>query len=139
MTRHFSLPTVLRMTPNGLLKEFFERMEVQLLCLDWKHLGKRQIEPLLATIGWLPTEERARIEATLASIYELACDTGWQTILEMARQVGEEQLLLERLAQACPYSRAMRVWLDHPSLFQNSGLNASSRGSLALAQANRPT
>src|SRR5689334_5865843 len=97
MTRHFSIPTMLRMTPNGLLERFFSQLQAPLLSLNWKKLGKRQIEPLLLAIGWLPTEHQARIEATLATIHEVASTEGWQAILEVAPQFGVMRELINSL------------------------------------------
>ena len=42
MTRHFTIPTMLRMTPNLLLKQFFDRLGIQLIALDWRRLGEWQ-------------------------------------------------------------------------------------------------
>ncbi len=110
------------MTPNGLLEEFFARLEVTLLSLDWKRLGKRQVDPILQTIGWLPQADQERIESTLAAIYELACEQGWQAILEIAYQVGGTRRLIDKLRDSSPCVRAMRVWLDEPEIFQTASM-----------------
>lgn len=110
------------MTPNGILEEFFARLEVQLVSLDWKRLGKRQVDPLLLAISWLPQADQQRIESTLAAIYELACEQGWQAILEVAHQVGGTRRLVDKHRDSSPYARAMRVWLDEPEIFQTASM-----------------
>lgn len=55
MTRHFTLPKILRMTPNILLREFFGRLDLQLISVDWKRLGEWQVEPICLAITWLYT------------------------------------------------------------------------------------
>ncbi|MCL6503249.1 MAG: hypothetical protein K6T86_11225, partial [Pirellulales bacterium] len=54
MSRAFSIPTVLRMVPNCLLKEFFQRLGHGDLGIAWEGLGEREIEAppeLLEQIG----------------------------------------------------------------------------------------
>ena len=122
MFRHFSVPKVLRMTPNRLLKEFFLRLGHELLCLDWRKVGERQVEPVLAAVSWLPREAQDQVESALAQVFELACETGWRAVLQVARQDGQVNALLPLAKRACPYERAMRVWLDYPSIFEQAAL-----------------
>lgn len=122
MSRHFSVPKILRMTPNRLLQEFFQRLGHHLLCLDWRKLGERQTEPMLISLSMLSRQAQDEIEAALAQIYDLACTSGWQAIAEVARAEGEAQSFFDALDRACPYERAMRVWLDHPRLFEQAAL-----------------
>ena len=122
MSRHFSVPKVLRMTPNRLLKEFFSRLGHELLSLDWRRVGERQVEPLLLTMSWLPRSAQDQIESALAQIFELSCETGWRAVLEVARQDGEVDAVLRLSEQAGSYERAMRIWLDHPKLFEQAAL-----------------
>ena len=56
MTRHFSIPTVLRMAPNALLKELFTTMEYLELDRDWESLKEREIGPIQAAISRQPRE-----------------------------------------------------------------------------------
>ena len=58
MSRHFSIRTVLRSTPNVLLREFFDRLQHRLLCLDWQRLAEHQIEPIVTAMNWLPPPAR---------------------------------------------------------------------------------
>lgn len=120
MTRHFSMPTMLRMTPNELLKQFFERLGITLYSIDWKHLGERQPEPLQCALGWAPEQQQQQAESSLADIFELACEPGWQSILEAAIELGEPAYASQLPPEACYYERAMRTWLEHPEVFEQA-------------------
>jgi hypothetical protein len=120
MTRHFTIPTMLRMTPNELLQQFFQRLGHQLIALDWRKLGERQIEPIKLTIGWLPREAQDQIESSLAAVFELSCETGWQDILQADREIGQADLATVMPAQTCVYGRAMWTWLHRPEVFEQA-------------------
>jgi hypothetical protein len=106
MTRHFSIPTMLRMTPNHLLRALFEKLEAPLLSFDWERCKERQIEPMLLAISWLPQEVQARLEATFADIFELASAAGWSAILEACQLVGPPHAIIrERLSLGCIFAR----------------------------------
>lgn len=117
MSRHFSLPTVLRMVPNTLLKKFFARLDYPCYSLDWKHLGERQIEPLLNVFEMWPADWRESIEAILRHVFDLACPAGVAAILSAVRQVGSEALLQKCSDSANPYVLAMWTWLNAPEVF----------------------
>ena len=51
MSRQFSIPTVLRMVPNVLLKEFFERLGHSDGEFPWDKLGEREVEPMIKLIS----------------------------------------------------------------------------------------
>lgn len=120
MSRHFSIPKMLRMTPNDLLKEFFLSLDAELLCVDWKRLRPRQIGPLLTAIGWLPAEKQQRAESELAAIFELSCQCGWEAILEAAQLFGKTQEILSLSEEYCFYGRALRVWLGFREIFEKA-------------------
>jgi hypothetical protein len=63
----------------------------------------------------LGAEQQANIESTLAQIFELACDEGWQAILEAANYTGDKRLPVALTPDACPYERAMRPGCIAPS------------------------
>ena len=44
MTRHFTIRKMLRMTPNRLLQDFFQRLGHQLLSVDWRRVPERSDE-----------------------------------------------------------------------------------------------
>jgi hypothetical protein len=59
MTRHFSIPTVLRMTPNGVLQTLFARLGHAMDDVSWENLPERSIQPLLKAIQRLSARRRA--------------------------------------------------------------------------------
>lgn len=120
MSRHFTLPTILRMTPNDLLQQFFGRLGHSLPCIDWLRLKDRQVEPLLSAMSALPREAQEQIESSLASVFELACEAGWQAILDAARQYGEGEPARRFPSGACAYARAMWTWLNRPEVFEHA-------------------
>ena len=120
MSRHFTIPTMLRMTPNDMLQQFFGRLGHTLSCIDWLRLKDRQVEPLLSAMRCLPREAQEQIESSLAAVFELACETGWQAILEAARQFGETEPARRFPPNACAYSRAMWTWLNRPEVFEHA-------------------
>jgi hypothetical protein len=122
MTRHFSIPKMLRMTPNSLLREFFDRLGHQPPGLDWLRLKERQFEPILTAMGGLPLEAQAQIESTLSAVFELSCETGVQTLLEVARKSGNPAVVAALTAGGCPHQHAMWAWLRHPDLFEQASL-----------------
>ena len=119
MSRHFSIRKMLRMTPNRLLQEFFQRLGVRLLCIDWRRLPERRDDALLLSINLLPQETQDEVESTLAAIHELACEAGVQTILEAATSNGRLNFA-SLLPSAGPYNVAMWTWLHFPSLFDQA-------------------
>ena len=58
MSRQFSMPTVLRMVPNPLLKAFFEELGHGDFDPNWPELKEREIDPIIDFIGDLPLKWR---------------------------------------------------------------------------------
>jgi len=122
MSRHFTLRKMLRMTPNRFLQEFFQRLGHLPPCLDWRKVHERNVDPLLLSLGLLPPEAQVEIESALASVFELACETGWRAILEVARLDGKADQFLQLPDHACPYKRAMWTWLHQPHIFEQASI-----------------
>lgn len=120
MSRHFTIPTMLRMTPNLLLKQFFERLGVKLLSLDWRKLGEWQMDPVQTSLSWNSAEEQSCVESALSSVFELACASGWEAILEAARDAGEPNFAKQLSEDAGYYERAMWIWLNYAELFSQA-------------------
>jgi hypothetical protein len=122
MTRLFSIPKMLRMTPNELLRDFFLSLDAELLCVDWKRLRPRQIGPLLNAIGWLSPEKQQQVESELAAIFELSGQSGWEVILDAAYPFGKTKEILALSEECCFYGRALLVWLHHREVFNKATL-----------------
>ncbi|MEZ6104798.1 MAG: hypothetical protein R3B96_01455 [Pirellulaceae bacterium] len=119
-SRQFSIPTVLRMVPNELLGQVFERLGHGGLGIDWKELKEREIEPVLRTINALPRCQRMAIETTLRSLFELGCETGIQAIIEAAIRCGEPDLTQSMPRQVGPYAKAAWSWLHRREAFDKA-------------------
>ena len=122
MSRQFSIPTVLRMTPNSLLKKFFEKMGHVDLDLDWKFLGARTITPIIDVLGDMTRQQQDDIEGVLRSVFDLACETGIDALFEGAVQCGELNLPVAMPQDVGPYHKAMWAWLNRPAAFEKASL-----------------
>ena len=123
MSRQFSIPTVLRMVPNVLLCQFFERLKCGHFDIDWTKLGEREVRPIHKEILQLSRLEQDRIEGTLRSIFDLACDSGIDAIFEAAAKTGDFDLplsdivmpemdgieLAQRCAEISPHTKVMFI------------------------------
>ncbi len=121
MTRHFTIRKMLRMTPNRLLQDFFQRLGHQLLSIDWRRVPERCDEALMVALDLLPQEAHDEMETAFSAIHELACETGVQTILEVARR-DDHTHFVSLVPQASPYHIAMWTWLHFPALFDQAAL-----------------
>lgn len=120
MNRQFSIPTVLRMAPNALLKDLFTEMDYLDLEQDWDGLKAREIEPILKAISEQHSEIQARIETELREVFELACDSGIDSILEAAAMCGATDFVAELPADVSVYHKALWVRLNHPRVFERA-------------------
>lgn len=120
MTRQFSIPTVLRMTPNVLLANCFESLGDESFDPSWSKLRDKEIDPIFKHLDNLPRAKRDEIESVLRSVFELACESGFQALLEAAPHCG-----VANLASLVPddlsfYGRAVWVWLRHRPVFERA-------------------
>ncbi|MCL2346972.1 MAG: hypothetical protein FWC50_01795 [Planctomycetaceae bacterium] len=119
MSRPFSLPTLLRMTPNTLLAEFFRRFDVELTPDDWKKLGEREIDPILKFFDELPDVTKNELEAAMRNIFALATREGLAAFHEAAAGCHKTDWK-NGLEKITPYSASMHVWLHDPELFESA-------------------
>lgn len=122
MSRHYSLPTVLRMVPNELLETFFKKLNNPCWSMDWRRLGRRQVEPLLQVLNYFEPGQRESTEAILRNVFELACESGIQVIRGLAASAGPAGLLEQWPEYGNLYHQAMWVWLEAPELFEQAVL-----------------
>ncbi len=111
MTRQFSIPTVIRMVPNVLLKEFFERLGHGEFDPCWGKLGSHEIDPIVKYIADLPATQSNAIEMELRNIYELSCDSGMSAIIESAKIEGQLELALQMPIDLSVHGRSMWIRL----------------------------
>jgi hypothetical protein len=119
MTRHFTLLTMLRMTPNCLLRDFFQHLGHS-LDVGWHGLKKRDPKPLHDAILGLPRQAQHEVEAGLSIVFELACTAGVNAIREAARKNGMLALPPGYPSSKDPYHQAIWTWLHHPDLFDRA-------------------
>ena len=119
MQRPFSLPTLLRMTPNVVLYEFFHRFNVDVPLDDWKKLGEREIAPVLNLFDELPDRIKSEAEAAMRNIFALSTREGLAAIHEAATESNKPNWK-NGLEKATPYSASMYVWLHDPELFESA-------------------
>lgn len=120
MSRQFSIPTVLRMTPNSLLAECFQVLGHGDFDPRWPELRKQEIDPILDYLGELSLERLNEIESVLRSVFDLACESGFQALLEAGPHGG-----VPNLGELVPddlsfYGRAMWAWLRHRDIFDRA-------------------
>ena len=120
MTRQFSLPTILRMVPNELLKEFFDNSGHSEFDPRWSELKEREIEPILDYLTDLELAEQNKLEGALRNIFDLACPSGFDAFLEAGHNCGIKELGSIIPNELGPYGRAMWVWLHHRDIFDNA-------------------
>ncbi len=119
MSRQFSIPTVLRMAPNVLLKELFAEMDYAQLGRDWEGMGERQIDPVQRAISVQPPEVQARIESEFRDLFDLACDSGIASICEAADLCGMVNFAAQ-LPEEGLYHRVLWTRLHHPDVFERA-------------------
>ena len=120
MSRQFSIPTVLRMVPNRLLKEFFQRLGHSDLGIPWDQLGEREIEPVIKVLSNMPRVEQDRIEGEMRSVFDLACESGLGAIFEGAVRCGECNLSEAIPEELGLYGKSMWAWLNRPEAFEKA-------------------
>jgi hypothetical protein len=131
MSRAFSIPTVLRMVPNCLLKEFFQRLGHGDLGVAWERLGEREIEPIVQALNALAPAQFDNVEAALHNVFDLACETGIAAIIEAGVLAGDPDLPAAMPQEGGPYHKAMWAWLNRAEVV--------NRAVLTLSRLERPT
>lgn len=122
MSRVFSVPTVLRMTANSLLRQFFDRIGHGKLDIPWADLRERDIQPVLDSLAGLPRIKYDRIEAILHSVFDLASESGINAILEAGATSGDDAIAEQMPQDFGAYSQAMWAWLNRHDVFERASL-----------------
>lgn len=120
MSRQFSIPTILRMTPNALLAECFYRLGHGAFDPHWRDLRQQEIDPLLDYLDELPVGQLNELESVLRSVFDLACPSGSDALLEAGRHCGDVDLGSLVPEDLCVYGRAMWTWLNYREVFDKA-------------------
>jgi hypothetical protein len=118
--RPFSIPAVLRSTPNDLLQECFQELGHGDSRIPWMWLKHKEIEPIQHYLDSLPLEERNAIESVLRSVFELANELGYRAILEAAPHCAVYDLPASVPEDLCISGRVMWVWLHQRAVFEKA-------------------
>lgn len=122
MTRPFSIPTVLRMVPNDLLKQFLEDLGHGEFDPKWDELKKRDdiVQPFLAYMDELPRPKYDELESGLHNVSDLASDGGFNALLEAGDACRIPNLGTLVPEDLCVWGRTMWVWLNHREIFDKA-------------------
>jgi len=107
VSRVFSVRTVLRQTPNRLIRQFLERLGHADLDIAWDELDERDIEPIVRALDTLTSTQLNRAEGALRTVFDLACDSGIAALLEAGELCGDHDLFGAMPEDAGLYERAM--------------------------------
>ena len=122
MTRHFSIPLVLRMTPKGLLRNFFAELGHEFLGVAWEKIRAHEIDTILAGLYKLPTAEQLTIETALQNVFELACENGRRAIHEAKVEIQKQKPILYFPDLDGAYAMSVWIWLNYPKIFDRAML-----------------
>lgn len=120
MSRHFSIPTVLRMVPNELLRQFLSQLPYPCYSIDWNRMGERQAERLVHLLRMWPAEAKEFVESVLRNVFELACEAGQQALREAAKELNQPFTVFQAKSCGSLYQQAMWAWLETPEIFETA-------------------
>lgn len=120
MARQFSIPSFLRQVPNPLLRRFFQKLGYEDLEIAWDALKKSEIVVIVQAINNLSPEQQDRVESAMRNVFDLAYEMGIDAFVEAATQCNQLDFAQLMPEDADPYSKAMWVWLNHPTVFDKA-------------------
>jgi len=108
------------MVPNVLLQEFFVDLGHGEFDPRWPELKEREIDPILAYFDELPLKQLNEIESALRSVFDLACESGFDALLEAGPHCDQPDLGLLVPEEYSVYGKAMWAWLNHRNVFEKA-------------------
>ncbi len=137
MGTDYSPNNFIRRTPNCLLEKYLKskgiapQVEIEVKSVDGENqkktinvseLEENQFKPIIALIDLLEQEKQAEIEKDFRDIDERACKADIACLIEESQWEGHNLDITENIEQMSNhYERAMWVFLNHPTVFKNSG------------------
>ena len=118
MSRIYSLPTFFRMVPRPMLKTFFKKHQIDTTEIPWESLKNREIEPLLYMFHDLPRETQIELEGIFQEVFELACESGFETLRQAAEVFNEQHWLNGFEKNASLYAISLWAWSTYNPMFQ---------------------
>lgn len=124
--REYDLRTFARRFANSpeLLKEYANKNGMTFTVPKREKMPKKQSEQLFAedfirAYEQIQSEsERNRIEKELSDVFDLACKSGYATLLDFADIAKRE--LPEELERMNPYAKSLWFFMQEPAVFQNA-------------------
>jgi hypothetical protein len=120
MTRQFSMPTMFRMTPITMIREFLITLGADVSTLDWDQLKQRSPDLLCDYFYRLPQDLRQQANAILRKIFKLACSERMTAINDSVELLHHESITLGAIPNANRYARALMTWKTDKDVFQQS-------------------
>ena len=118
MSRIYSLPTFFRMVPNSMLKGFFDQRGVDTSEVPWKYLKQREVKQLLQMFRELPHDTQLEFEGIFQDVFDLACETGFES-LQHAAEIFNEHLWLKSFEKKPSlYAISFWAWYAYRPMFQ---------------------
>ncbi|MDD3587368.1 MAG: hypothetical protein PHQ75_09300 [Thermoguttaceae bacterium] len=84
MSKHYALPTILRLIPHDCLRELFDSLKIDHSDLDWESQPKRNVAKLVEFINGLNLHKKEKVHQTLRSLITMGSEQA-QTVL---REIG---------------------------------------------------
>ncbi len=122
MSRVFSIPTVLRMVPKRLVRQFLDHLGHAALDIPWDGLRERDINPIVEALEGLNATQFDAVESALRAVHGLSCDTGIAAILEAAEMSDDVAVGADMPAEGGLYERAMWAWLRSQEVVTRAAL-----------------
>lgn len=117
----FSLRDFLRNVPDDLLREFCHKQKV-LIDIDFSNLSKKdRIETLVTEFNALSEEKQQEIERIFLDVQDMSHEPGIKTLIEEGKY-HEKDLASELIGLDGFQAKLLRVYLDHPTVFEVAAL-----------------
>ncbi len=120
MSRQYSLRNFLRRAPQALLRDYLAQQGLG-NDIDWKYLSPNNVEPVFSVIREADAVAQEKINLAFQEIHDMADESGILTIIQEAKDCGNEIDLAEALKEmsSC-YEKAFWVFLNHQAIFSTA-------------------
>ncbi len=118
MPFYYTPKAFLRHVPTGLLQNYFAQRK-QLQDFDWDHCNESNIDALHDAIFHLPEVDSGEISSHFRAVWEMAAREYTPWLIQVAREHGVD-LAASIGKHSSVYERAFRVFLEHPSIFEEA-------------------
>ena len=120
MSRQFSMPTIFRMTPVTMIRDFFASLGADISTLDWDTVKQRAPDPVWDYFFRLPMDLRQKADGILRNVFKLACTEGMTAINDSIETLRHEPIAVGELKKANCYVRALLTWFTDKEVFERA-------------------